>query len=121
MSRDDAMLIEDILQAIDAITLAESVMTSAGDDRITGVCIDAITYRVFTIGEAVKALSPKLKLGHANVPWSNIAKMRDLIGHHYYRRDPQIILATIREPLTQLRAACKQIAPVASDQANTKP
>ena len=80
---------------------------------------DAISYRVFTIGEAVKALSPKAKHGHPNVPWSNIAKMRDLIGHHYYRRDPQIILATIREPLTQLRAACKQIAPVASDQAES--
>ena len=58
---------------------------------------------------------------YPKVPWSNIAKMRDLIGHHYYRRDPQIILATIREPLTQLRAACKEIVPVASDQTDTKP
>lgn len=53
------------------------------------------------------------------MPWSNIAKMRDFIGHHYYRRDPEIILATIREPLTQLRAACEQIAAAASDQADT--
>ena len=58
---------------------------------------------------------------YPKVPWSNIAKMRDLIGHHYYRRDPQIILATIREPLTQLRAASEQIAAVTSDQADTAP
>jgi len=71
---------------------------------------DAISYRVFTIGEAVKALSPKLKLGHANVPWSNIAKMRDLIGHHHYRRDPQIILATIREWCGRRRPAVTSAA-----------
>lgn len=111
------MRVEDIFEAIDAITLAESVMSAhQGNDRITVVCIDAITYRVFTIGEAVKALSPEAKDGHSNVPWSKIAKMRDFIGHHYYRRDPEIIFATIREPLKQLREACEQIAAATSDQ-----
>lgn len=121
MSRDDADRVADIFEAIEAITLAEGVMTSHdGDDRITAVCIDAITYRVFTIGEATKELSPGAKDAHPDVPWSNIARMRDLIGHHYYRRDPEIIFATIREPLTQLRAACEQIALAARDQADTE-
>ncbi|MEP7034833.1 MAG: HepT-like ribonuclease domain-containing protein, partial [Actinomycetota bacterium] len=99
MSRDDADRVADIFGAIEAITLAEEVMSSHdGDHRIAAVCIDAITYRVFTIGEATKELSSESKDAHPNVPWSNIAKMRDLIGHHYYRRDPEIIFATIREP-----------------------
>lgn len=120
MSRDDADRVADIFEAIEAINVAESVMTSHdGDDRLKAVCIDAITYRVFTIGEATKELSPGAKDAHPDVPWSNIAKMRDLIGHHYYRRDPEIIFATIREPLTQLRAACEQIAVAARDQADT--
>jgi len=96
VSRDDAKRVEDIFEAI-----------------------EAITYRAFMIGEATKRLSPEAKGAHPNVPWSNIAKMRDLIGHHYYRRDPEIIFATIREPLTQLRAACEQIAVAARDQTDT--
>lgn len=103
MSRDDADRVADSFLAIEAINVAERVMTSHdGDDRLKAVCIDAITYRVFTIGEATKELSPDAKDAHPNVPWSNIAKMLDLIGHHCYRRDPEIIFATIREPLTQL-------------------
>ena len=96
MSRDDARRAEDILETI-----------------------DAITYRVFTIGEATKAMSTTATGAHPDVPWSNIARMRDLIGHHYCRRDPQVILATIRDPLTQLREACTQIAATTSERPDT--
>ncbi len=37
------------------------------------------------------------------------ARMRDLIGHHYDKLDPQIVRATIGEPVEQLRAACEAI------------
>lgn len=56
---------------------------------------------------------------HPEVPWSNIARMRDLIGHHYYRRDPQVILATIRDPLKQLGEAGALIAKTQSEQPDT--
>ncbi|MDO8120696.1 DUF86 domain-containing protein [Isoptericola sp. b490] len=58
------------------------------------------------IGEAVKALSADLTGGHPEVPWSDIARMRDLIGHHYYKLDAQIVRATIGAPLGALRNAC---------------
>jgi uncharacterized protein with HEPN domain len=38
-----------------------------------------------------------------------MARMRDLIGHHYYKLDPQIVRATIGAPVERLRAACKAI------------
>lgn len=120
MSRDDARRAADILEAIGAITVAVDVMNSHGsDDPITAICLDAITYRIFTIGEATKAMSTTATRAHPKVPWSNIARMRDLIGHHYYRRDPQVILATIRDPLTQLGGACAQIAKATSERPDT--
>ena len=120
MSHDDARRAADILEAIDAITNAVDVMNSHDtDDPVTAICLDAITYRVFTIGEATKAMSTRATGAHPEVPWSNIARIRDLIGHHYYRRDPQIILATIRDPLTQLGEACAQIAKTPSEQPDT--
>ena len=120
MSRDDARRATDILEAIDAITLAVGVMNSHGtDDPVMAICLDAITYRVFTIGEATKSISTTTTDAYPDVPWSNIARMRDLIGNHYYRRDPQVILATIRDPLTQLGAACAQIATATSEHSDT--
>ena len=64
---------------------------------------------MFTIGEAVKALSPDLREGHPGVPWSDIARMRDLIAHHYYKLDSEIVRATIREPVEALRVVCQAI------------
>lgn len=120
MSRDDPRRAADILEAIDAITVAVDVMNAHGSgDPITAICLDAITYRVFTIGEATKSLSTAATGAHPDVPWANIARMRDLIGHHYYRRDPQVILATIRDPLTQLGDACVQIASPTAPQTDT--
>ena len=70
---------------------------------------DAVQRRVFTIGEAVKALSKDLWQRHPDVAWSDMARMRDLIGHHYYKLDPQIVRATIGPPVERLRAACEAI------------
>jgi uncharacterized protein with HEPN domain len=83
VSRTDMERIRDILKSIEAIDRAEAtVRRYPADPDIAAVALDAVQRRVFTIGEAVKALSPDLRAGHPGVPWSDIARMRDLIGHH---------------------------------------
>ena len=64
---------------------------------------------MFTIGEAVKGLPVTLTAARPEVPWSDIARMRALIGHHYYKLDTQIVRATIGQPLDRLRDACHQL------------
>jgi hypothetical protein len=54
VNRNDVERADDISEAIDAITRTESVMSSHGNEAITAVCIDAITHRVITIGEAAE-------------------------------------------------------------------
>jgi hypothetical protein len=54
VNRNDVERADDISEAIDAITRTESVMSSHGNEAITVVCIDAITHRVITIGEAAE-------------------------------------------------------------------
>jgi hypothetical protein len=46
--------------------------------------------------------------------------MRALIGHHYYKFDPQIARAAIGAPVEQLRAVCTAILdePVAEAEDN---
>ena len=58
MSRDDARRAADILEPIGTITVAVDAMNFRDtDDPVTAICLDAITYRIFTFGEATKAMS----------------------------------------------------------------
>jgi uncharacterized protein with HEPN domain len=110
VSRTDTERLRDILKSIQAIDRAEAtVRRYPGDPDVAKVALDAVQGRVFTIGEAVKALSTDLRQAYPGVPWSDIARMRDLIGHHYYELDPQIVRATIVEPVEALRVVCEAI------------
>jgi uncharacterized protein with HEPN domain len=110
VSRTDPERLRDILESIAAIDRAEATVRHyPGDPDVAQVALDAIQHRVFTIGEAVKSLSPNLRERHPSVPWSDIARMRDLIGHHYYKLDSEIVRATIGEPVEALRLVCEGI------------
>ena len=110
MSRSDIERIRDILDCIEAIDRAEAtVQRYPGDLDVAQVALDAVQHRVFTMGEAVKALSLDMREDHPAVPWSDMARMRDLLGHQYYKLDPQIVRATIGEPVKRLQAACRAI------------
>ena len=110
MSRTDTERIRDILESIEAIDrAAATVERYQGDSDVAQLALDAVQRPVFAIGEAVKALSPDLRERHPGVPWSDIARMRDLIGHHYYKLDSAIVRATIGEPVEALRVVCQAI------------
>lgn len=110
MSRSSEQRLADILTAIAAIDGAEAVgRRHTEDDELPDVVLAAVQFHVFTIGEAVKALPSELTARRPDVPWSDIARMRDLIGHHYYKLDVVIVRATIGEPLERLRAACESL------------
>jgi uncharacterized protein with HEPN domain len=110
VSRSDPERLRDILECIEAIDRTEvTVARYPGDPNVAKIALGAVQSRVFTIGEAVKGLSLGLRQRYPDVPWSDMARMRDLIGHHYYKLDPQIVRATIGAPVERLRAACKAI------------
>ena len=68
MTRSDNERLRDILECIEAIDRAEAtVRRYPGDPDVAKVALDAVQRRVFTIGEAVKALSRgqrQRKFGH---------------------------------------------------------
>lgn len=39
------------------------------------------------IGEAAKSVSPSVTEAHPEIPWSDLAKVRDRLSHHYHRVD----------------------------------
>ena len=57
----------------------------------------AVVSHLLIIGEAVKNLSDEFRRAHPEVSWSDIARMRDKLIHHY----AQIDLVEVRNAATR--------------------
>lgn len=84
MSRDVAVFLDDILESVDRIQ-----RYTDGLDRDAFLAADqvqdAVLWRLAVIGEAVKNLPDALRDDHPEVRWSDIAGMRDVLVHGYFR------------------------------------
>ena len=49
------------------------------------------------IGEAVKNIPKELTEKYPEIPWSEIAKMRDVLTHHYFGLDDKVLWDTLEE------------------------
>ena len=73
---------------------------------------DAVIARLVQIGEAVKgaqAAGLELEKLQPGVPWSQIAGMRDILSHQYWRTDAQIVWGVVAKDLDPLEAAAKKV------------
>jgi uncharacterized protein with HEPN domain len=52
---------------------------------------DAVLRNLEVIGEAVKYLSDDIKTQHSDIKWKQVAGLRDILIHGYYRVEPEII------------------------------
>lgn len=60
---------------------------------------DAVMRNLQIIGEAVKRLTPALKAGHPDLPWREMAGLRDRVVHDYFGIDYEIVWNVIAEEL----------------------
>jgi uncharacterized protein with HEPN domain len=112
MSRTPKDRLTDIAEAAAAVRKATEAIERAEADSSEDeaqLAFDALLYRLLIIGEAVKALPTDVTLLQPDVPWKEIARLRDLLAHHYYRVDAQVIRRTVEAPLDQLVAAVEQL------------
>ena len=82
---------------------------SLGDEVSIQIAFDAILHNLYVIGEGVKALPPALLDQHPDVPWSEFAEMRDVIGHNHHRIEPAVIHRTVDVNLGQLETSVKRL------------
>ena len=59
--------------------------------------------RLEIIGEATKNLSENLKVNYPQVPWKEIAGMRDKLVHQYFGVDLELVWETMRRELPELK------------------
>ena len=103
MSRRSQLRVQDILDAIDRIASYVAGMDYEHflTDRKTQ---DAVTRNIEIIGEAARALPEDFKERHADVPWSEIVAMRNVIVHQYFGILPEVVWDVVKNELPVLRS-----------------
>lgn len=65
---------------------------------------DAVVRQLEIIGEATKRISIDLRNKNPQVPWSDMAGMRDVLIHNYIDVDLDIVWKTASESISTLRS-----------------
>jgi len=104
MPRDDIARICDIIEACDRITRNTSDL-SESSFAANDLVMRAVLYDFAVIGEAAKGVSAEMRRSHPNVPWTDMAGMRDVVIHQYFGIDAAIVwrAATVSVPSVAAR------------------
>ena len=110
MARRPEEYLSDILESVAAI---RSYTRSGKAEFFRSAMVrDAVIARILQIGEAVKGAQAAgldwEKLA-PEVPWQEIAGMRDILSHQYWRTDPQIVWHVVAKDLKVLQASVRKI------------
>ena len=109
MKRDARVYIEDILEAI---TKIEEYMKGLKNDEEfydNTQVQDAVLRRLEIIGEAVKNIPNEFRDQYPDIPWKQIAGMRDILIHEYFGVKLKRALKVVREDMVDLKAKILKI------------
>jgi len=100
--------LEDILDSIEKIERFIAGMTFEQfikDDKTVYAVIRALEI----IGEAAKNIPEDVRSSYSEVPWREIAGMRDKLVHNYFGVDLEVVWKTASEDLSNLEPTIRRI------------
>lgn len=108
MKRDYRLFIKDILEAIEDIEAFVGKMSfdAFHADKKTR---SAVVYKLEVIGEATKNIPASIRSKYKELPWRDMAGMRDKISHFYFGIDYQIVWEVVRKKVPIIKPAIKKI------------
>ncbi len=102
-NRDISEFLQDMLDAISEI---ESF--TAGVDFLTFQAnrekVLAVVKLLEILGEAVKKIPGNVRNQYPQIAWQAIAGMRDILVHEYWSIDTDVVWASVKEDIPELKA-----------------
>ena len=99
---------ESILAAIECIEVFVADMgldAFKADDKTSS----AVIRKLEIIGEAAKGIPDELRQSYPQIPWKEMAGMRDKLIHFYFGVDYELVWGTIKRRLPQVKQWIKEI------------
>ncbi len=108
MNKDPQVFIDHILECIELVE--EYLHGKTVDDFMASTQLqDAIIRRIEIIGEATKNLPQGFKGKHPDIPWKEMAGMRDIIVHEYFGVDIKLTWRVASEDIKGLKAQLEKL------------
>jgi uncharacterized protein with HEPN domain len=108
MKRDYTLYINDMLECIERIEEFVGDMSYdefVEDDKTSS----AVVRKLEIMGEASKNIPIEIRQDYKEIPWSDVAKMRDKIIHFYFGVDYEIVWKVIKERLPVIKPLIEQV------------
>lgn len=71
--------------------------------------VGAVLRKLEIIGEAAKQVPVSVKMEHPNIPWAEIARMREKLIHGYFGVDFELVWKVIKKRLAKLQQELERI------------
>lgn len=109
MKKDPQIFIGHILESIQLIE--EYALHLTGEKfKKDRALQDAIIRRLEIIGEAVKNIPASFKSKHPDIPWKQMAGMRDVLIHEYFDIDLSLTWSVVKRELPSIKEKLLVIA-----------
>jgi uncharacterized protein with HEPN domain len=108
MKRDYRLYIDDILEAVEKIEKYTEKLTFDGFAQ-DGKTIDAVIRNFEIIGEAGKEIPEEIKAKYSDIPWKEMAGMRDKLIHAYFGVNLEVVWQTVKHRLPELKKNIQKI------------
>lgn len=106
--RDYRLYLKDILEALESIEAFVQGMSQKdfeSDDKTSS----AVMRKFEIVGEATKQLPSEIRQKYPEVPWGDMAGMRDRLIHGYFGVDYEVVWRTIKERIPKVKPQIKRI------------
>ena len=109
MKRNYRLYLKDILSAMKAIEkfVGGMKLEEFSKDDLTS---SAVIRKFEIIGEATKQISQDIKRRHPEVPWKDMAGMRDKLIHAYFGINYTLVWDTAKQIIPQIKLLISEIA-----------